>query len=431
MNTTPGRTAQRARTPGPDSSEVPSALVANPAQARIVLLAGLVLCSVCGVLYAWSIFVLPLEHLFGWERSETSMTFTLMISFFSLGMFIGGRLLQRFSPFHTVLAGGLLLCAGLLGASMVTSLSGLYLWYGVCAGFGVGMVNLVPAAVCLRWYPAHRGIVSGLLTLALALGTLVFGTFGAGALIEHAGVQSAFRILAFVFLGSILLSAGFLRMPPQNLPHMTTDASALSNIKPEAGVPLSDMLRTSTYWMIWSWMLVVQIGGLMIIGHIVPYALEMGLTTAQAALAMGVYAVANGVGRLFFGYIHDRLGRTSGMVLGALFMGTGLLMLVVLPPVAGLVGFFAATVPVAMAYGGTIPQLSALIMAFFGPRFFGVNYGFSTSPLMVASLCGPFLGGLVRAQFGDYSSALYVAAFITFLGLIPALRLRSVAYFDS
>lgn len=91
-------------------------------------------------------------------------------------------------------------------------------------------------------------------------------------------------------------------------------------------------------------------------------------------------------------------------------------------------GFLIAAVPVALAFGGTIPQLAALIMAFFGPRHFGVNYGFSTSPLMVASVCGPFIGGLIRAWSGDYLVALYVAAAITLLGVAPAVVLREKAH---
>ena len=60
----------------------------------LILAASLVLCAVCGVLYAWSIFVVPLERAFGWQRAETSLTFTFMITFFSLGMFAGGKLLR-------------------------------------------------------------------------------------------------------------------------------------------------------------------------------------------------------------------------------------------------------------------------------------------------------------------------------------------------
>ena len=355
----------------------------------IILLAGLVLCMVCGVLYAWSIFVVPLEQAFGWQRPETSLTFTFMITFFSLGMFAGGKLL-RFGPARAVQIGGALLCVGLLWASRIDSVIGLYLSYGVVSGFGIGIVNLVPAAVCLRWYPERKGLVSGLLTMALALGTLLFGTVGAGWLIGKVSVSSTFMALAVFFFQFF-------------------------------------SIQIVSYWMIWGWMLSIQIGGLMIIGHIVPYAMECGLTAAQAGLGMGVYAIANGVGRLFFGYVHDRFGRAWGMGLDAVFMGCGLVLLAVLPSRFGMAGFLIAAVPVALAFGGTIPQLAALIMAFFGPRHFGVNYGFSTSPLMVASVCGPFIGGLIRAWSGDYLVALYVAAAITLLGVAPAVVLREKA----
>lgn len=377
----------------------------------LILAASLALCAVCGVLYAWSMFVVPLERAFGWQRPETSLTFTFMITFFSLGMFAGGKLL-RFGPARAVRIGGVLLCAGLVWASRVDSLVGLYLSYGVVAGFGIGIVNLVPAAVCLRWYPERKGLVSGLLTMALAFGTLVFGTGGVGWLIGKVGVSDTFLVLAVAFLVLVAGGSGLLRMPPEQ----PGAASA-------EGVGLGGMLRAPSYWMIWGWMLAIQIGGLMIIGHIVPYALEVGLTEAQAALCMGVYAVANGAGRLLFGYVHDRFGRAWGMGLDAALMGLGLFLLAALPPHWGMAGLLLGAVAVALAFGGTIPQLAALIMAFFGPRCFGVNYGFSTTPLMVASICGPFLGGLIRAWSGGYLVALHVAAAVTLLGVAPALLL--------
>ncbi|MFR1533205.1 MAG: MFS transporter [Bilophila wadsworthia] len=206
----------------------------------IILLAGLVLCTVCGVLYAWSIFVVPLEQAFGWQRPETSLTFTFMITFFSLGMFAGGKLL-RFGPARAVQIGGALLCVGLLWASRIDSVIGLYLSYGVVSGFGIGIVNLVPAAVCLRWYPERKGLVSGLLTMALALGTLLFGTVGAGWLIGKVGVSSTFMALAVLFLGIIVLGSLFLRMP-----------EAAPGKEEGDGVGLRDMLHTPSYWMIWA-----------------------------------------------------------------------------------------------------------------------------------------------------------------------------------
>ena len=118
----------------------------------------------------------------------------------------------------------------------------------------------------------------------------------------------------------------------------------------------------------------------------------------------------------------------DGNIRGILRLTGGLVLLAALPSRFGMAGFLIAAVPVALAFGGTIPQLAALIMAFFGPRHFGVDYGFSTSPLMVASVCGPFIGGLIRAWSGDYLVALYVAAAITLLGVAPAVVLREKAH---
>lgn len=80
--------------------------------------------------------------------------------------------------------------------------------------------------------------------------------------------------LAVLFLGIIVLGSLFLRMP-----------EAAPGKEEGDGVGLRDMLHTPSYWMIWGWMLTIQIGGLMIIGHIVPYALECGLTAARPGSA--------------------------------------------------------------------------------------------------------------------------------------------------
>lgn len=404
----------------PALSETPFALFRKSfLSSRLpVLLASLVLCAVCGVLYAWSIFVMPLEQTFGWQRAEASLTFTLMMVFFSLGMFSGGFLMERFGATRTLLTGGTALCGGLLAASWVSSLAGLYLSYGVVAGFGVGIINLVPAAICLRLYPEKKGLISGLLTMALAVGTLLFGTVGAGWLIEQTGVSHTFQTLSLLFAVIIALMTPFVRLPSTDSVH---SSGAEKKQNEAGGISLGNMLRTPTYWLIWGWMAMIQIGGLMIIGHIVPYALEAGLTQTQAAAAMGVYAIANGIGRLFFGYVYDRFGKLWSLTLDAAFMGVGLVLLATLPPVAGLFGLLVATVPIAMSFGGTIPQLAALIMAFFGPRQFGVNYGFSTTPLMAASICGPFLGGLMQVHSGSYLTAIFVAAAVSCLALFPAV----------
>ena len=51
-----------------------------------------------GLIYAWSLFVDPLEAEFGWDRSATSVVFTLSIITFCAGMLVAGALEERTSP---------------------------------------------------------------------------------------------------------------------------------------------------------------------------------------------------------------------------------------------------------------------------------------------------------------------------------------------
>lgn len=52
-----------------------------------------------GVSLAWSVFVVPIEHYFGWTRSQTSLAFTINIIFFAIGSVTAGNLSKHFS-FH-------------------------------------------------------------------------------------------------------------------------------------------------------------------------------------------------------------------------------------------------------------------------------------------------------------------------------------------
>ena len=65
-----------------------------------------------GTLYAWSVFVAPLEKQFGWSRADTSMVFTIAAAVFGLSFVLAGRLQDRFGPLPCSIAGSLLISLG-------------------------------------------------------------------------------------------------------------------------------------------------------------------------------------------------------------------------------------------------------------------------------------------------------------------------------
>src|SRR6202166_3774844 len=73
---------------------------------------GLFMNMALGTLYAWSVFVGPLEKQFGWKRADTSMVFTIAVVVFALTLVVAGRIQDRFGPLYCSLAGGILVSLG-------------------------------------------------------------------------------------------------------------------------------------------------------------------------------------------------------------------------------------------------------------------------------------------------------------------------------
>ena len=332
-------------------------------------------------------------------------------------MFTGGLIMQKIGPVKTASIGGILLGAGFYLASYTTSLIWLYATYGVIAGYGLGVANVVPISVALRWFPDKKGLISGLVVMFLAFGTFALGSKLSPALIEAYDVTTAFKVLGAVFIVVTLIAAQFFRYP--ETAGGTQAGAAIW------GITTSEMLKTPTAWIIVVWGLSIQIGGLMVIGHIVGYAMSRGVTESQALMAMTVYALANGVGRLFHGWLHDAASGRISLTVNALLMLVGLLGLRYLTGPLGYAGLLLSIIPVAMAYGGTVAHYAVLVATFFGPKYFGSNYGFFTFPGVTAALIGPILAAFVYDQSKSYEVAILAGAAVSVIGLIAAQFIKN------
>src|SRR5437870_10742969 len=99
-----------------------------------VVIGGMSMNLALGSLYAWSVFVLPLEKEFGWTRAQTSWVYTIAIVTFALSFILAGRIQDLKGPRIPAFIGGVLVGAGFLLASRTQSLIGLYLAFGVIVG---------------------------------------------------------------------------------------------------------------------------------------------------------------------------------------------------------------------------------------------------------------------------------------------------------
>lgn len=395
----------------------------RPAHNRLlILIAGLNVGMVLGVVYSWSIFVLPLEQLHGWERTQISLTYTFMVAFQCIGLLTGGVLVARRGVRFPVVLGAIMVSSGFIGASLASHLPVLYICYGVIGGTGLGIMNIIPTAVCMSWYPEKRGLVSGLCHMSIPLGTLIYGSTLATFCIERAGISMTFRVLGVLFLVVPCVCAIFLKMPPPGFTVPGTET--YRQVVAVKDFTTKETLASPSYKFIWLWVLTVQIGGFLATGHIAPFAVEMGLPEQYSGIAVGIFALGNGCGKLGLGFASDKTGAKPAMFTGMSFMFLGLLSMAFLSDFAGGWMVLPCAMLAAMGFGGLFSLLSVVLMGFYGGKNYGMHFAISSTPMIIAAFAGPYLGSFIRDWGGDYRYSFFAAAMLSMLGFIWIAKIK-------
>lgn len=253
--------------------------------------AGMLLLLLLGLIYAWSVFVLPIEKEFEWNRSETSLAFTICMCFFCTGGLVAGLLSKHRPPRFIILLSSLFILVGFLLASRVTSLTGLYLSYGCLVGLGIGLsYNTVISAV-VRWFPDRVGLVSGLLLMGFGFGGMALGT-SCTAAIEKFGWRATFNGTGVILFAIIAACAFIIKLPPENMTFSAGTVQKRSNAATD--VAAKEMLASASFWIFFVWTTLLTAAGLAAIGHATPNAVDMGYTASAAAIFSGLISVFNG-----------------------------------------------------------------------------------------------------------------------------------------
>mgnify|MGYP000542529849 CR=1 FL=1 len=391
------------------------------------LITGVLVSLVLGMIYAWSIFTLPLENEFGWTRAQTSLTFSISIITLSIGMIFGGRIIEKKGVKAVSVAGALMVAAGFFLASATRSLMMLYISYGVFVGLGVGAVYISHISTIARWFPDRKGFAMGILTMGFGMGGLILGGI-AGYLIESMGWVTAFRALALISLVVCVTGGLLVRFPgpawkPTRLE--TQKPGAAPAVATVLNLDWNEMIKTKEWWQWWFWDLFLCASGLMVIGHIVPLAMEKGVDKAEAIFAMGILSVSNGCGRLMFGTLWDRFGKRLAMTGSGLMMGIALFCVVLLTEAIGHYGLYVAVILTGLAYGGLVPINNTFILESFGPKHSGINIGLGSTPLIIAVLAGPYLGSYIKMNSG-YDTTMMIGGAVALVSFLIAFSIGDV-----
>jgi len=388
-----------------------------------IVLAGIVIQLALGTVYAFSVFRNPLMAKFGWTVTQTTNAFTITLVFFTVAMIFAGRWQDRVGPRIVATVGGLLLGAGTLLASQTSSLMMLYLSYGVLGGLGIGFAYVTPIATIVKWFPDMRGLMTGLAVFGFGAGSLIFAPLAAKLIVSY-GVLTTFAILGVIFLVAVTGSAQALQNPPAGWrPAGWNPPEPKPGTLVKADYAPTEMLSTLSFWMLWVMYLFGEAAGLMVISQASPMGQEVAkLSKEAAAAAVGLLAIFNGLGRILWGWVSDRVGRVYTLV--AMFLLLAADMFLVLPRAASYGTFVTGIALAALSFGGYLALLPALTADYFGTKNYGLNYGWMFTAYGAASIFGPGVIARVKEATGNYTAALYIYAALALIGVILALLTR-------
>ncbi|MCZ2148844.1 MAG: OFA family MFS transporter [Bryobacterales bacterium] len=378
-----------------------------------------------GVIYSWSIFRPPLAQLHGWSNAETIAPYRYSLLAFAAGMIVAGFWQDRKGPRLVAGVGGFLLGSGCLLAGLFgDSLTGLVVAYGIVAGVGVGFAYVTPIATCIKWFPDKRGMIVGLAVMGFGVGPLVFGPL-IEALIGNdpaalaTTIPRTFYILAAIFFVGVIGAAQLYRVPPAGWRPPGWSPSA----RQAGGAELMPRVVVGT-WQFYALWVVYFLGtsvGLTAIGEASPLLKQMSANSAiTAGAALGIMSIFNGLGRLGWGGISDRVGRKTavmGMCAVSIAACTGFLR-----TPDGFTTVLIGLCLAAFSYGGYLALMPSFTADYFGPKNVGANYGLIFSAWGVCGFIVPgyFAGIVDRAKAAGQVAGGYQEVYLTLAGLALA-----------
>src|ERR1041384_7242073 len=368
-----------------------------------------------GTLYAWIVFVAPLESRFGWKRADTSMAFTIAAAVFGLSFVLAGRLQDRFGPLPCSLAGSLLITLGFYLCSFTTSLGYLYFCFGVIGGIGNGFGYATPIPVMAKWFPDKRGLAVGLAVGGYGAGSAIFGPLSSKVLIPTYGWRATFMILGGIFFIMTMVGSFLLKNPPAAYrpAGWTPPTTALNSTQDFA--PL-EVLQTSSFYFLWLAYALGASAGLMVISQLVPFARSQGISSELlATMTLVVAAFGNAGGRILSGWFSDSLGRLNVL---RLMIGISIVAMPALYKAGANTSLLYAMVFVVYwCYGTQLSVNASTTSDFWGTKNAGVNYGMLFTAWGVAGIIGPYIGAQLFDKFHNYQAAFNTGGVLSELAL--------------
>lgn len=355
----------------------------------------------------FGLFFTPLEAEFGWDRSLISIAplFGTVLAAVLAPMF--GYMTDRFGSRLLMVVLGLTAALGHVLLSRIDAVWQFNILIGVVYAFPVtGIAWMMSTVNINRWFSRRRGRAMGIVMMGASGSAMIFVpvvTFTIAVI----GWRETYAMLGAVNVLFIVLPAFFLAVDiPEQLglgdhselkSPLGADRATLSRL--DADWRLGQAARTRTFWMI---LTAIAFGNFAVQGyfiHAYPHMESLGFSRLNASAVWGAFFFVGVIAKFFWGFIIERIGVRTGLVI--LFLGESL-GLYLLNNAGSLNALYFYAAFNGLAHGPFLQLLAMVWADYYGKKAIGRIYGAVQPAILISGSMGALSGGLLFDLTGDY-----------------------------
>ena len=395
---------------------------------------------VCGIVamillsnyqYAFTLFTPGMKLSFpGVPYAKIAAVFSAFILFETWPMPVAGYFVDKLGIRKLMTVGAICIALGwVLGGTVAKSPFDLYLYYGIIAGTGAGIIYISCVANAVKWFPDRRGLAVGLTAAG----------FGGGAALTVIPIANSIhsmgwgRAMAVWGIGQgviALIAAMVLRHPPAGWVPAGWEQRAKQVHKAVAqskiNLTWTQALGTPEFYLLYTMFFFACAGGLIATANLSQIAKSLHVSDARVwglaivPLTVTLTSICNALSRILWGSVSDRLGREYTMFLT---FGIEAVLVFLVTRIAGRPIAFVMLFSFVFLFWGEIYSLfSATTGDVFGSKNGSANYGMVYTAKGLASVFAGFGAAALAAYLGgSFALAFYISAVLCALASLFSL----------
>jgi MFS transporter, OFA family, oxalate/formate antiporter len=380
----------------------------------------------CGIFYSFGVFFVPVMTEFGWSRSITSGTNSVAGVAYAIIVPFVGLASDKYGYRTVTIATATMMGIGFILASTVQSVWQMYLYVGVLSGFGACAAIPLPLALVSRWFIKRQGLALGIASAGIGTGAALIPLLTAFLIAEY-GWRTAFSALGLLILVTYIpLTYFVIRMPKLDYVLAYEGNGNPDNSDADADSDGDDLnliqaIATKNFWLVFSIFALSILSLALAMTHVVPHAMDNGISAITAATLLTTLGFSSIFGRLTAGVISDRMGAKPVLFVGLTLQA---LMMVWISKADSLWMFFLFAAFFGVAYGGNLVMIPKLTASIFGSKSMGSVYSGISVGDGVGFTIGPVMAGYIFDVSGTYQLSFWLVAAGLLVGVLLTSQLK-------